>query len=153
MPIWLNHAPQTELTDEQRRITRPWLMALLKGGALQAVINLVSEVIGRLPFANLQQLAASKLLGRGSAAGAGDAQEITPGTGLAMVGTMLVATGASSTGPSGLGIQGQDGEDGWNGAPGVAGAAGATGATGSAGAPGLPGFGFDGFDGEDSLTP
>lgn len=38
--------------------------------------------------------AASRLLGRGSAAGAGDWQEVTLGTGIAMAGTVLSATGS-----------------------------------------------------------
>lgn len=43
--------------------------------------------------------AASKLLGRGSAAGAGDVEEITLGTGLAMSATTLSASGVNLTGP------------------------------------------------------
>lgn len=65
-----------------------------------AAINLAASgsggVTGDLPFANLTPAsAASILLGRGSASGAGDYQEITLGTGLTMTGTVLSAGGGS----------------------------------------------------------
>lgn len=60
-------------------------------------VDLASEVTGDLPLSNLAQAsAASRLLGRGSASGAGDFQEITLGTGLALTGTVLSATAAAS---------------------------------------------------------
>lgn len=58
-----------------------------------AQINLASHVTGDLPLANLAQAsAASRLLGRGSASGAGDYQEVSIGTGLSMSGDVLSAT-------------------------------------------------------------
>lgn len=64
-----------------------------------AQVDLTLDVLGDLPYANfVQASAASKLLGRGSAAGAGDWQEIILGTNLSMSGTTLNATGGGSSG-------------------------------------------------------
>lgn len=60
-------------------------------------IDLTTDVTGDLPLANLSQApAASRLLGRGAGAGAGDWESIAIGTGLLMSGTTLVATGSVS---------------------------------------------------------
>lgn len=49
-------------------------------------------------YAKMQDVsAASKLIGRGAAAGAGDPQEITVGSGLTMTGTTLSASGGTGT--------------------------------------------------------
>jgi hypothetical protein len=63
-------------------------------------VDLTQGVTGRLPFANLAQVSESKLLGRGQGAGAGDAQEITLGSGLTMTGTTLDAAGGSGWVPA-----------------------------------------------------
>lgn len=66
-------------------------------------LPLSTGVTGDLPLANLAQAsAASKLMGRGSASGAGDYQEITLGTNLSMSGTTLNATGGGSGGATNL---------------------------------------------------
>lgn len=65
----------------------------------RGLIDLATDVTGDLPLSNVAQAsAASVLLGRGSASGAGDFQEITLGTNLSMSGTTLNATGGSGSG-------------------------------------------------------
>ncbi len=61
-------------------------------------IDLLTDVENRLPYANLEDAtAASRLLGRGSASGAGDWQEVTLGSNLTMTGTVLDAVGGATT--------------------------------------------------------
>lgn len=65
----------------------------------RALIDLAAHITGRLPFANLTAAtAANRLLGRGSAGGAGDFQEIALGAGLSMSGNTLSATGGGGAG-------------------------------------------------------
>jgi hypothetical protein len=68
-------------------------------GALTcSAVSLTADVSGDLPYASLQPAtAANLLLGRGSAAGAGDWQEVTLGANLTMTGTVLAATGGGSS--------------------------------------------------------
>ena len=76
--------------------TSPTLVTPLLGTPTSGTLTnctalpLSTGVTGDLPFANLVQAsAASRLVGRGSAAGAGDFQELTAGTGLSISGTVL----------------------------------------------------------------
>lgn len=62
----------------------------------RALIDLTSVVTNRLPYANQPQVAASMLLGRGSASGTGDEEAITLGTGLSMSGTTLNASASGA---------------------------------------------------------
>lgn len=61
------------------------------------LVDLAADVTGDLPLANLAQApAASRLLGRGAGAGAGDWEALSIGAGLLISGTTLVATGSVS---------------------------------------------------------
>lgn len=76
---------------------------LLHGNASGApsfgAVALAADVSGDLPLANLAQASAvNRLLGRGSASGAGDFQEITLGANLTMTGTVLSATSGGGGG-------------------------------------------------------
>jgi hypothetical protein len=65
-----------------------------------------NAITGDLPFANLTQAsAANLLLGRGSASGAGDYQEVSLGTNLSMSGTTLSASGVVSGSGGLVGVQ------------------------------------------------
>jgi hypothetical protein len=65
-------------------------LAVTNAKIANSTIDLTTKVTGDLPLANLAQASAvSKLLGRGSASGAGDFQEISLGTNISMSGTTL----------------------------------------------------------------
>jgi Repeat of unknown function (DUF5907) len=61
----------------------------------RALIDLTAHVTGRLPWANVVQVTAGRLLGRASASGTGNAEELTLGTGLAWNGTAIDCTVAT----------------------------------------------------------
>ncbi len=82
--------------------TSPTLVTPLLGTPTSGVLTnatglpLTTGVTGDLPLANLAQAsAASRLLGRGSAGGAGDYEEVTLGSGLTMTGTVLSSAGGA----------------------------------------------------------
>jgi|PlaIllAssembly_1097288.scaffolds.fasta_scaffold00017_6 hypothetical protein len=70
-------------------------------------VDLAADVTGDLPLSNLAQAsAASKLLGRGSAGGAGDFEEISIGSGLTLTGTTLGATTVTTYRKVGISLDG-----------------------------------------------
>jgi hypothetical protein len=122
------------IADKHGMVTRPWLMffqnlvkilvsvgsvfgpgsstdstialfdgttgTLLKEATGSGVVTVTNGVYGTL------QLAASRLLGRGSAGGTGTPESIDLGTGLQMTGTTLELSGGSTTRAITLGIDG-----------------------------------------------
>ena len=77
------------------RVTQPWQLFFLSLVSAAGVVGAIPP--GSLPVDRLADIAASRLLGRGSTSGAGPPQEITLGTGLTMTGTTLSASGGGST--------------------------------------------------------
>lgn len=71
-----------------------WVIAAGTTGGLVATADVSNDAI---TFAKLQNLTASKILGRGSAGGTGDAEELTIGSNLSLVGTTLSATSSGGT--------------------------------------------------------
>jgi len=67
------------------------------GGDLTWVVNAPTIAADAVTFAKFQNITASRLLGRGSAAGSGDMQHITVGAGLSLSGTELSSSAASPT--------------------------------------------------------
>lgn len=89
-------AGQVLLYDGSQWLNKSLADASIASNNHTHTINLASEVTGDLPYANfVQATAASKLVGRGSAAGAGDFEEITLGSGLTMTGTTLSASASA----------------------------------------------------------
>jgi hypothetical protein len=66
-------------------------------GFVAGMVDLGTDVTGRLPFSHVETLPGSTLAGRGSAGGAGDLEPITLGTNLTMVDRTL---NAASTAPA-----------------------------------------------------
>jgi hypothetical protein len=97
-------------------------------------VNLANGVQGRLAFAHLVEATQPGVLAGRRSASAGDFEQITPGDGLRIAGTVLGIDVGSLAGRLPLGAR--DGEDGQIGPPGLRGA---DGAAGAAGPPGLDG--------------
>lgn len=78
-------------------VTDELVLERSSGSAWESVSPASIVANDSITYAKIQNIsAASKLLGRGSASGAGDTEEITVGTGLAMTGTTLSASGGGS---------------------------------------------------------
>ncbi len=107
----------TPIADPRGYVTTPWQLYFqnLGQGTNAAISQLTGDVTAgpgggsqvatiansAVSYAKMQNVsAASKLLGRGSAAGAGVVQEITLGTGLSMSATTLNSAGGDVTGPA-----------------------------------------------------
>jgi hypothetical protein len=73
------------------------VLARASGSLSFQQVNVGMVADAAITFTKIQDIsAASRLLGRGSAAGAGDVEEITIGSGLAMTGTVLSSTGSGA---------------------------------------------------------
>lgn len=98
-PQWATLSPVITLsTDLSGSVT----LTNLGNGTLAATIAANS-----VSYAKMQDVsAASRLIGRGSAAGAGDPQEITLGANLTMTGTVLSASSSGGGYPAVLGYAG-----------------------------------------------
>lgn len=89
-----------ELSQLRTALSRQWGAAFDREGVLRLEalppIPLDDDevVIGELPFSNLPDVTAERLLGRGEGSGDGDIQEITLGPSLEMSGTTLNAFGS-----------------------------------------------------------
>lgn len=93
------------LTQERVLTPEASVLTLVDGGANNPVtVGVAAGGIGTakladdaVTYAKIQNVsAASRLLGRGSAGGAGDPEELTISTGLALTGTVLTATAAAA---------------------------------------------------------
>lgn len=83
------------ITDGGAGSTLTLVRAALTGDVTTSV-NATTIQPGVVSYAKIQDVsAASRLLGRGSAAGAGDVEELTVGSGLLLSGTVLSASGGS----------------------------------------------------------
>lgn len=109
---YLTATSNTTLTNDVNlgALTTGFLYGTVAAGiatlSSKAAVALATEVSGDLPLANLAPAAAaSTLLGRGSAAGAGDWEAVTLGANLTMTNQVLAASGGGSPGGSTTQVQ------------------------------------------------
>jgi hypothetical protein len=101
-PRSINGSGRISVANSAGTAGDPLISISLTGGN-QVVLS--SEVTGDLPLANIVPAsAASRLLGRGSAGGAGDFQELTLGDNIELAGTVLNVVGGGY--PKALGYMG-----------------------------------------------